>query len=154
MATKRIPILGPMTVPDTSGNVYFEPASSNFGTNDLYPHLVLVYADAGTRNGLRGLFEVPQDYVDTAEIIIVWSSTLTGPAKFDFDYTAVAGDNAESIDPSADQQSSTVTDTISTARRRHEATIDPTDTNFVAGDTVLFELFRHPGDAGQAGRVS
>lgn len=144
MATKRVPILGPMSVPDSSGGVYFEPASANFGSNDLYPHLVLVFANSNAREGIRGLFSVPQDYVDTANIVVVWSTTATtGSAVFDFDYAAIGGDASESLDPAADDESATVTDAASgTARQRQEATIAVTDGNLAAGDSVLFELFR------------
>jgi hypothetical protein len=131
--------------PDTSGNVWVEPAAVNFGSNDRYPVNVIVFADTATRIGMGVRFRVPDDYAGSAAALkIEWSTTATsGTADFEFDYTAVGGDDAETFDPSSDQESAGTTDAASgTARRKQTATITLTHGNFAAGDEVLGTLFR------------
>ena len=149
MATHRIPILGWATVPDTSGDVFFEPYSVK-ATNDQWDHLVCVFNDTATRIGLRGRFDVPQNYVGTANLVVVWTSTATsGDVEWDFDYRAVGGNDTESLDQSGTQESVNANDTApSAAHERMEISISLTDGNFAAGDTVQFELFRDGTDAG------
>lgn len=144
MATYRLPILAWSCLPDSNGSTYFEPASLNFGTNDLYPHMLIAFADQAAKEGLSGSFVVPQNYVGTANIVPVWSTTATsGDVVWDFEYTAVGGDAAESLDPAANQEAVTGTDTAGgTARRRQELSIALTAGNLAAGDTVLFSFFR------------
>lgn len=143
MATHIIPILGHGTLPDTSGSVYQEPAAVNFQANDRYPHMVWVFADTSTRLTLGGTFRVPNNYVGTAKILVVWGTTVTtGKVVWEFNYTAIAA--TESADPSADQEAVTSTGTTvpGTARLYAQETITLTSTNFAAGDTVQFGLAR------------
>ena len=144
MATFRLPILNFAAQPGSSGNVWFEPASVGFGSNDRYPHTVAVFKDTSTKDSLAGKFVVPKNYVGTPKIIVAWSTAATsGDAIFDFDYTAVGGDAAESLDPSADQQSVTVTDAASgTARQRQECEMALTAANLAVDDEVLFNFSR------------
>lgn len=149
MATFRLPILGWATTPDTSGNVFLEPYSVK-ATNDTWPGYIFVFDDTSTRDGLNGRFTVPQNYVGTANLVIVWSSTATsGDVEWDFDYRAVGGNDTESLDQSGTQESVNSNDTApSAANERMEISISLTDGNFAAGDTVQFELFRDGTDAG------
>ena len=149
MATIRIPILGWSTVPDTSGEVFFEPYTVK-ATNDVWGRLVAVFNDTATRDGLRGGFTVPKDYVNSANLIVVWTSTATsGDVEWDFDYRAVSGDNTESLDQAGTQESVNGNDTApGAAHRRMELSISLTDGNFAADDEVTFELFRDGTDAG------
>ena len=85
MATHRLPILGWGTVPDTSGEVFFEPYTVK-ATNDVWARLVAIFNDSGTRIGLSGGFTVPKDYFDSANLIIVWTAiAITGDIEWDFD---------------------------------------------------------------------
>lgn len=147
MATHRVGIIGAATLPDSSGNVFFE-SSSVKDTNDRYPHLVAIFNDTATKIGLRGRFQVPQNYVGTPAIVVAWKSTaITGDVVWDFDYTAVAV--GESADPSTDQESATVTDTAAgTTLLLNEASIPLTAANLAAGDEVLFTLSRDGAVAG------
>jgi hypothetical protein len=149
MATQRPSILGANTVPDSSGDVFQEPYSIK-ATNDLWEYLVTIFNDSGTRIGLRGQFPVPQGYVDTANLVIVWTSTATsGDVEWDFDYRAVGGNDTESLDQSSAQETVNSNDTAPSAvNERMEISIALTDGNFAAGDTVQFELFRDGTDAG------
>ena len=143
MATHRIPILGWGTVPDTSGNVFFEPYNIK-ATNDVWDRLVLIFNDTATRLGCAGGFTVPKNYVGSPRIIVVWTSTaITGDAVFDFDYRAVGGNDVESLDQVGTQESVTVTDAApGAAHRRLEAAMALTAVNLAVDDEVEFEVFR------------
>ncbi len=144
MATHQIPILNSWSLPDSSGDVFFEPASVLTPTNDLYDHLVLVFNDSGNKDTIAGIFHVPQNYVDTANLVIVWTSTATtGDVDFDLDYTAIGGNDTESLDPSSHLRSPTGSDTApGTTTYRMTLTIALTDTDFTAGDSVPFNFSR------------
>lgn len=142
MATHIIPVT--WGLPDTSGSVWVEPAAVNFGSNDRYPVDVVVFDDTATRIGMGFKFRVPQNYVGTPQFLVEWSTTATsGTLDAEIDYTAVGGDDAETFDPSADQENIGTTDTASgTARRKQTATLTATAGNFAAGDEVIGTLFR------------
>lgn len=142
MATHRIDILGALTKFDSSGEVYIEPFTAA-GVNDQFDHYVLVMNDDDSNKvGVSGVFEVPQNYVDNAAIIVVWTANVTSnDAVFDFDYRAVGGNDTESLDQASYQESATVTDTAPSAvHERLEASISLTAGNLAAGDTVEFKL--------------
>lgn len=149
MATHRLPILGWASVPDTSGDVFLEPYTTK-ATNDNWGNLVWIFNDTANRNGLRGLFDIPQNYVGTANLVVVWTSTATsGDVEWDFDYRAVGGNDAESLDQATAQETVNSNDTAPSAvNERMEISIPLTDGNFSAGDTVEFELFRDGTDGG------
>lgn len=162
MAIQRIPILGPLTRPDDTGEAFFEPADLNFGSNDLVRAYVLGLGSAlaaapTVKHGAYGRFRVPKNYVGSAAIIIEWSATLTsGDVVFDFDYNAVGGNDAESLDPAAWQQSVTVTDTApTTARLKLTASLSLTSGNLAVDDVVDFFIGRDGADGADtmAGRA-
>lgn len=147
MATHIIPILGPGTLPDSSGNVYAEPAAVNLQANDRYPAIVFVFKDTSTRLALGVSFRVPQNYVGTAKILLRWATTATAnKVVWEFDYTSVA--TGESGDPSADQESvaSTGTTVPGTARLLAEESITLTGSNLAAGDFVMGQIIRDGAD--------
>lgn len=148
MATHTIPILGAATLPDTSGNVTPEPTAVNFQSNDRYPNICFKFADTSTRDTLGGAFQVPQNYVGTPKIGLLWGTTVTsGDVRWEFDYTAIA--DAESADPSADQESVASTVTVpGTARLLKKTEIALTAGNFAAGDWVEFRIARDGAEAG------
>ncbi len=149
MATHRLPIFGFGTVPDGSAEVFFEPYGVK-ATNDVWQRLVLIFNDSATRNGVRGGFTVPKNYVDTANLIIVWTATATtGDVEWDFDYRAVGGNDTESLDQTGTQESVNANDTAPSAiHERLELSIALTDANFAVDDEVTFELFRDGVDSG------
>jgi len=144
-----MPILGWATVPNASGDVFLESYDVK-ATNDVWDALVVVFNDTATRIGLAGRFTVPKNFVGTAKIIVVWTTTATsGNVVWDFDYRAVGGDNSESLDQSGTQESVTVTDGApGAAHRRMEASVSLTSSNLAVDDEVEFELFRDGADAG------
>lgn len=151
MATHRIPIISWDTTPDTSGDVFIEPYTI-VATNDFFQKLVLIYNDSGNDDELFGSFDVPQNYVGTANLITVWTSTATSNDwEIGFAYRAVGGNDAESLDQATAQESllSGNNDTApSAAHERMEFSISLTDSNFAAGDTVEYIHSREGADAG------
>ena len=148
MATQRISILGANTVPDASGNVYFQPYNI-VATNDVWRHLVVIFADSATRDLLYGQFEVPQNYVGNAKIYPIWTAQVTsGNVVWDFDYRTVGGDDTTSLDQSGVEEALTVTDAAPTATdRRMTPSMTATAANFAAGETVTFLLARDGASA-------
>lgn len=149
MATHRISIIGWSAVPDGTGDVFLEPYDVK-ATNDVWDRLVLVFNDTATRIGIHGHFDVPQNYVGTANLIVVWTTTATtGDVEWDFDYRAVGGNDAESLDQAGTQESVNSNDTAPSATdERMEISIALTDGNFATGDTVEWAFFRDGSDAG------
>jgi hypothetical protein len=148
MATHRISVLGVGTIPGSS-DVFFEPYDVK-ATNDVWDRLVCIFNDTANRMGLRGGFTVPKNYVGSPKIIVVWTSTATtGDVEWDFDYRAVGGNDAESMDQSGVQESVNVADTApGAAHRKLEAELPLTAANLAADDQVPFELFRDGTDGG------
>lgn len=148
MATHKIDLLGSNTLPDTSGDVYQEPASLNFQANDRYPNLIWVFADTATRITLGFAFRVPQNYVGTPAIEWIWATTVTtGNARLEADLTASA--DGESGDPSADQE--TIASTVAvpgTARVIKITSLAFTAGTFAVGDLVMGRLARDGAEAG------
>lgn len=149
MTTHIVPILGANTIPDTSGNCFLESYTTR-ATNDVWGFLVFIFADTATRIGLRGMFRVPQNYVGTAAIIVEWTSTATsGDVEWDFDYRAIGGNDAESMDQAGTQETVNSNDVAPTAaNNRLSFSLSLTSANLVAGDLVEFELFRDGTDGG------
>lgn len=155
MATLRIPILGATTIPDSSGKVWAEPYSI-LATNDQWPHMIFRYDEDGTnatalttKAGIYGSFDVPKNYVGSAAIIIIWTSTITtGNVVWDFDYRTVAGNDAASLDQSGTEEAVTGTDAAPTAaHRRLEFSLSLTSSNLAVDDTVQFALSNDGVDA-------
>ncbi len=151
MATHRIPILSWATNPDASGDVFFEPATIK-ATNDFFQGMVLVFNDSGNDDEVFGRFTVPQNYVGSANLVVVWITTATsGDWEIGFAYRAVGGNDAESLDQATAQESllSGNEDTAPSATdERMEKTIALTDANFAPGDTVQFIFSREGADGG------
>lgn len=134
-------------LPDNSGNVTPEPAAVNFETNDRYPGEVFKFADSSTRIALGVSFgPIPTDYVGTPKIhVVVGTTATTGAWRFEFDYTSMS--DAETADPSSDQESVGATVTVpGTARLLDIQEIALTGGNFAAGDIVRGQIVRDGTD--------
>lgn len=145
MATHRV-YFGQLLGPDTSGSVYWRPASIE-NTNDLYATDVLAFNDSGTKIGASAVLAVPKNYVGTAKIGIRWRANATaGDVVFDVDYRAVAA--GESSDPASHQESltSTVT-TDATALDETETLITLTASNLAADDMLYVTIARDGAQA-------
>ena len=106
--------------------------------------------DVAFRIGIHGGFAVPKNYIDSASLVIVWTSTATtNDVEWDFDYRAVGGNDTESLDQTGTQQTVNANDTAPSAiHERMEISIALTDANFAIDDEVEFTLFRDGTDAG------
>lgn len=149
----RVSIFNHSTLPDATGEAFFEPYSI-LATNDIFPHMILRLgasnaAQPTVKHGVYGRFAVPQDFVGTAALKIIWTTTLTsGDVAYSFAYRAVGGDDSESLDQGTFQETVTGTDTApSAAHERMELSINITSANLAAGDTVEF-YFSRDGTAG------
>jgi len=143
MTTRREKMLGWSTKPDNSGEVFFEPYGIK-ATNGKWDRMVGIFNDSATKDGLHGSFDVPKGYVDTANLIIVWTSIATsGDVDWELEYRAVGGDDTESLDQATAQESVPVNDIAPSAiNERMEVSVSLTDGNFAIDDTVSFILFR------------
>lgn len=150
MATYRLPLLTWCAGPDNSGNVWLEPLTT-LATNDVWGHCIVRFKDTSTRIGMTGAANVPKNYNSsgTTSLVIVWTATATsGNVVWDFDYRAVGGNDAESLDQAGNQESVSVTDAAPTASlRRLEASVSLTASNIAADDTLQFTVFRDGTDA-------
>jgi len=143
MAIRDYSIFGHINTFDSSGNIYADE-SNEYTTNDLHNAPVIVMEDTSTKLVCGGKFRVPKGYVGSAVLVPVWSCAVTANnAVLDFEYKAVGGDNAESLDPTTNDEAVSVTDAApSTAFYQLAPTISLTSTNFVADDTALFSFGR------------
>jgi len=141
VATHRISILGSGTIPDSSGEVFFQPYTV-VDTAAVVDPLVLTFNDSGTKDGLRGSFRVPENYVGTAKLLVVWTANATS-GTFTIDWSVLTRSGAEDMGAAATRTTETATDTkTGTAFVREELSLTLTDGDYAAGDEVLFEMFR------------
>lgn len=136
-------------VPDATGTAFFQPYSIE-ATNDVWKHNVLTLNDTAADHGIYGKFAVPLTYVDTANLVIVWTAAAdAGDVEYDFMYRAVGGNDAESLDQAGSQEDVNANDTAPSAiHERMELAIALTDGNFAAGDTVEYFFSRDGTDGG------
>ena len=143
MATHTISMMTNVN-PDISGRAWFEPLDVA-ASNDVWRSMIARFKDpTSQQHGIYGHFTVPNNYVGSAAVLVVWSSTATsGNCIWRLTYRAVGGDNAESLDQTSNQQQASVTDAApGAAWRRLAATIAVTAANFAAGDLVEWLLER------------
>lgn len=141
MATHRIFIPATAFLPDASGNVY--PKSSAIDdTNDLMPHEILAFKDSGTKIGASATFQIPANYIGTPKLQIIWKApATTGAVVWDVDFASKAV--GETLDPSAADESETVTTTTNgTALARNESEVTPTGSTFAVEDLVQVKVSR------------
>lgn len=148
MATHRIPILNHSIDLDAGGDVFFEPYSIESTNRN---GMILKFNNSGARDMIRGHFEIPQNWVGTSLLGIVWSSATTANAmQWEFDYRAIGGSDTESFDQATFQRTlglQTGAPEPSAAHERMTDTIAMTDADLAVGDTVQFEFGRDSGDA-------
>jgi hypothetical protein len=143
MATHRISILGPNTLPDSSGNVFPECYAIK-ATNRFWKHAHFIFLDTATKDSLYTLFHVPKNYVGAAKFILVWTSTVTtGSVVWEVAYRTVAGDDTTSLDQAAAEETLNVTDAAPGATdRRLQCAVTAAAANFAADETVEVKVSR------------
>ena len=149
MATHRIPILGAATLPDATGDMFFENYDVK-AANDRWKYLVGVFNNGAAAAFLFGMFGVPKNYIGAPKFIIHWTSATTaGNIVFDVAYRAVGGTDTESLDQTGQSEQVLGASGLggpSIINERVETSIALTGSNFAADDTVQFEISRDPTD--------
>ncbi len=145
MATHRIPILTVATLPDGSGDTFFEPFSVK-ATNDLIAKLVAIFNDTSTDLKIGFSFRVPKNYIGAPKIVGVFASTaITGKYVFEVEYRAIAA--GEAGDPTTFQETVNTNPTIpGTALQDQEASVTLTAANLAIDDRVSGHLVRKGSD--------
>lgn len=148
MATHQVSMLGNV-IPDSTGRCWLEPYNVA-ATNDIWKYLIvrLLNPTSGQWHGFYGSLLVPNNYVGSAVVIPVWTTTgLTGDAQFRLTYRSVGGNDAESLDQTGSQEVITPAgyDGPSAAHERMAGpSISLTSANLAAGD--LFQFLFERGD--------
>ncbi|MGI0011860.1 MAG: hypothetical protein ACREBU_00240 [Nitrososphaera sp.] len=134
-------------MPSASG--VFIGAYTEFATNDIWGNPVVAFPDSATRDPIDGIFRIPSWFVASPEIVIVWTAIVTiGNVVWDFQYRAIGGNDAESLDQATAQEAVTVTDAApAAANNQLVVAIALTAANFAVEDTVEFEFARDGVDA-------
>jgi len=149
MPLRRFPIDSFATAPDSSGDVFF-PLDTVYATNDFWKAVIAAFNDSGNDDELHMRFPTPLGYVDSAKLIIVWTTTATsGDWEAGVAYRAVA--EGESLDQATAQESLLSGNNFTapaSANLKKEDEIDLTDGNFAEKDTVQIILSREGADAG------
>ena len=143
--------------PDDTGDCFLIPFDQ-VATNDVWDRMVIqcgaaLAAQPTLRAGIHGGFTVPKNYVGNANVVIVWSASVTaGAVVWDFDYRAVSGSDTESLDQTTQDQQVTATTAAapSAAWEKMETTIALTSANFVADDEITYFLARDGADGSDA----
>jgi len=147
MATHRLSFGGLLT-PDTSGNVFWQPASI-LDTNDKFPTVqVLAFKDTATLDTAMATFQVPKNYVGTAKVFIRYKTTATsGNTLWTVDYRAVA--DGESGDQATFQESlaGTATAVPGTTNLLKDLAFTLTSANLAVDDTVYITVGRNGAGA-------
>jgi len=138
--------MGASTLPDTSGNVWFEPAALT-QTNDRYAQLVVRFKDTATKDTVGMNFKVPQNYVGSPVFGVTWTTTATsGNAIWNVDYASAAV--TATLDPAADDEALTVTTAAPGASQTGvNSTMAATAGNFAAGEICQLKLGRNGAGA-------
>src|SRR3990167_1426657 len=143
MASYELPIINGFTKPDNGGNTYFEPMSVGFATDALSDPMLVVFAGAASREGIAGMFTVPQNYTTAPSFKLKAATTATGNILvWDAEYKAVGA--TENFNTTALTTTPTVQMTLvgTVARDLLTASMSLTAGDFLAGDIVHYRLLR------------
>jgi len=141
MATHRISIFGVGSIPDTSGEVFSERYDVT-DTAAVWKGLILAFKDSGTKDGISGSFPVPQNYVGSPKLVVVWTANATSGTVV-FDWSVLPRSAGDDMGAGWDRETETDSTTKGgTAFTQEVNEITLTAGDYVAGDEVLFELFR------------
>ncbi len=149
MATIYTSILGWEINAGSSGDVFPEPYSIK-ATNDRWKYLVWVFNNGASPAELFGGFRVPNDYVGSASIVALYTSTATtGSIVLAFNYRTVAsGVSGQSFDQTTQTESTSAAFSApSAANLRRDAVIPLTSSSLTNGQKVQFEILRDPTSA-------
>ncbi len=149
MTTHRLPIMGAMTVPDSTGECYMAPINIEMAlATGLMKNLVMVLKDPSADTGFYGTFMVPKNYIDTANIVVVGVIDGTvGTTSIDFEMSYRALADNESVEQA--WQEDVAFNTGNTNGWTDEDLLEDsaalTDANFAVDDTVFYYFKRDQG---------
>ncbi len=140
-------ILGAMTLPDSSGNVYAD-AFANATSTAFAKNLDFTFLDTATKDCLYGLYTVPKDYVSAAAVSPIWAANTATIATttWEFSYRDIAT-GSSMAQGTAQETASTTSVTTATLFSRQAPTISVTAGNFTAGDSVQYKFCRDGTDS-------
>lgn len=153
MATRTIPILTFATLPDTTGNAFFQELEVAIATTAANLHMLgFTMPDPGAADeGLYSSFPVPGEYVDTPKIVIrgILNGAPANTLAFGFQSTGGIA-HSETADKAFGSQdgASNATWTGLVEEDLYEEVIDLTDT-FSANEEVFYFFYRD-GDVDDA----
>jgi len=129
------------TFPDNSGLVSFERYSIH-DTGATIDPLILRFQDQSLKVGINCQFKVPQDYVDTPLLKIIWNAQAT-TGDVIWDWSVLPRAIGEDMGAAPIRTSETVTTTTNGSSFFSTlSTIALTSADYSPGDTVLAILFR------------
>lgn len=148
MATHRFSIARDLRPADSS--TYLTPYSNVHGSSPAQDPFVWVFLDAATGT-LKGVFQVPENWIGTSKLIIQWTSeTTAGNVRWQIKHRSMLP-GTTILD--TDTTPAGITQTLDTASkpgaqsRLEQDEISLTETDLTAGDVVYFEFSRLGGHA-------
>jgi len=140
MATFQLEI-GPEGFKPNISGVYLQPYSF-IDTATILDPIVLCFDNTGTKIGAAKSFTVPQNYIGTPNLTVLWNANATvGTGKIDLSY--LNRTDAEDMGAAAQSTTDTTTTTTDgTAFGLNRTTLALTAGDFVAGDISMMEVFR------------
>ncbi len=153
--SKNMNILNASVLPDSSGNVYFEPftivASSSAFSNPFFKHGNFSFLDSTTKDCLYGLTTVPKDLATstTPTFTPVWTASSTsGNIVWEIAYRDVGGDDATVLNSTTAQVTASTTDAAPSAIfNRLTPSINASTTVLTRGDTLEYRFCRDGSDS-------
>jgi len=147
MATHDIPILGFATLPDTTGNVFFEKLETAVATAAANLDMLgFTMPDPGAADeGLSGKFNIPQNYSGTPVLVIrgILNGTPDNTLGFGFNFTLGRADSETADIAYETDLANNATWTGYADEEMYEETITITPSAaFAAGDEVFFFFYR------------
>ena len=140
------PIRGALTVPDGTGEMFFEKLTGITGsTTSLWEHLVGSYNDSTQQEGFGSAFRIPSNYLGSTSdaFVLDWAANATtGVAEFQVDYRAVA-DNEDLSSTTAQESKSTTATASTVANPRRELVVSISTGNVAADDVVQYNFYRN-----------
>lgn len=155
MSTHRLPIMGAMTLPDTTGECYMDNVNNQMAlANSPARNLVMTFKDPTADCGFYGSFSVPKNYIGTPKIVvrgILDGAVGATSVDFEFSYRALADNEAFDV---ANWQENLAFNSGNTNGWTNEDVIEIVGTlaaNFAVDDDVFFYLKRDFGTDDFAG---
>ena len=138
-STHEITIFQFNTLPNNSGDAFFEPYSVS-DTATAFDPMISRFNDTTTRVVIATAFKIPQNYDSSAQLIMDWTANATtGDANVGLSYLTVG--EGEDFGAAATSTAAATFSKGSTAFSRVRSVLDLTSTDFARGDIVLCDYF-------------